>query len=114
MARTDVKQKLDVLGNRLVSGFQLIALFVIGATIVWSAASDYVRMGSIFVLTLAALVVQLATSRFATTVEGEKSRSRTKEPVRETGTHPSTKSRSTRVIRVPRGPTETTPKATPM
>src|SRR5215831_9488857 len=44
MARTDVKQKLDVLGNRLVSGFQLIALFVIGATIVWSAASDYVRM----------------------------------------------------------------------
>src|SRR5215468_3646373 len=44
MARTDVKQKLDALGNRLVSGFQLIALFVIGATIVWSAASDYVRM----------------------------------------------------------------------
>jgi len=38
------KQKLDVLGNRLVSGFQLIALFIIGATIVWSAASDYVRM----------------------------------------------------------------------
>ena len=180
MARTDAKQKLDVLGNRLVSGFQLIALFVIGATIVWSAASDYVRMigagrarlddilllfiylelgtivgiyfrtdrlpvlfllyvaitaltrflaidikslslesvlvvtGSIFVLTLAALVVQIATSWFATTVEGEKSRSRTKEPVRETGTHPSTKSRSTRVIRVPRGPTETTPKATPM
>ena len=182
MARTDVKQKLDVLGNRLVSGFQLIALFVIGATIVWSAASDYVRMigagraglddilllfiylelgtivgiyfrtdrlpvlfllyvaitaltrflaidikslslesvlvvtGSIFVLTLAALVVQIATSWFATTVEGEKSRSRigAKEPVRETATHPSTTSRSTRVIRVPRGPTETTPKATPM
>ena len=116
MARTDVKQKLDVLGNRLVSGFQLIALFVIGATIVWSAASDYVRMGSIFVLTLAALVVLLANSRFATTVEGEKSRSRigAKEPVRETATHPSTTSRSTRVIRVPRGPTETTPKATPM
>jgi phosphate starvation-inducible membrane PsiE len=27
-----------------VSGFQVIALFVIGATIVWSAASDYIRM----------------------------------------------------------------------
>ena len=182
MARTDVKQKLDALGNRLVSGFQLIALFVIGATIVWSAASDYVRMigagraglddilllfiylelgtivgiyfrterlpvlfllyvaitaltrflaidikslsvesvlvvtGSIFVLTLAALVVQIATSRFATTVEGENSRSRigAKEPVRKTATHPSTTSSSTRAIRVPKGPTETTPKATPM
>lgn len=160
MARRGVKQKLDVLGNRLVSGFQLIALFVIGATIVWSAASDYVRMigagraglddilllfiylelgtivgiyfrtdrlpvlfllyvaitaltrflaidikslsvesvlvvtGSIFALTLAALVVQIATSRFATTVEGETSRPRigAKEPVRETATHPSTTS----------------------
>src|SRR5262249_12633911 len=38
------KDKLDRLGNALVSGFQIIALFVIGATIVWAAASDYIRM----------------------------------------------------------------------
>jgi protein PsiE len=141
MARQDVKDKLDRLGNALVSGFQVIALFVIGATIVWSAAFDYVRMiragraglddilllfiylelgtivgiyfktdrlpvlfllyvaitaltrflaidvkdlsiesvlavtGSIFVLTLAVLVVQIATSRFATASEGRRSNS---------------------------------------
>ena len=123
----------------LVNGFQVIALFVIGATIVWSAAHDYMRMiqagraglddilllfiylelgtivgiyfktdrlpvlfllyvaitaltrflaidvkdlslesvlavtGSIFVLTLAVLVVQIASSRFATSSEGKKS-----------------------------------------
>jgi protein PsiE len=38
------KDKLDRLGNTLVSGFQLTALFVIGATIVWSAAHDYLEM----------------------------------------------------------------------
>ena len=38
------KDTLDRLGNALVSGFQVIALFVIGATIVWSAASDYLKM----------------------------------------------------------------------
>ena len=38
------KDKLDRLGNSLVSGFQLVALFVIGATIVWSAAHDYLEM----------------------------------------------------------------------
>ena len=38
------KDKLDRLGNSLVSGFQLAALFVIGATIVWSAAHDYLEM----------------------------------------------------------------------
>src|ERR1700716_3932359 len=32
------------LGNSVVSGFQLVALFVIGATIVWSAAHDYLEM----------------------------------------------------------------------
>ena len=41
MMRKGVKDTLDRLGNTLVSGFQVIALFVIGATIVWSAASDY-------------------------------------------------------------------------
>jgi len=44
MLPLDAKDKLDRLGNALVSGFQVIALFVIGATIVWAAASDYIRM----------------------------------------------------------------------
>jgi phosphate starvation-inducible membrane PsiE len=132
----NAKEKLDQLGNALVSGFQLVALFVIGATIVWSAAHDYIGMiragraglddilllfiylelgtivgiyfktdrlpvlfllyvaitaltrflavdikdltntslivgsGSILVLTLAALVLQIAASRFATGAEG--------------------------------------------
>src|SRR5882762_1658524 len=140
------KDKLDRLGNSLVSGFQLAALFVIGATIVWSAAHDYLEMvragraglddilllfiylelgtmvgiyfrtdrlpvlfllniaitaltrflaidikslsvenllavtGSIFVLTLAVLVLQIATSRFATSTESEKPRSRIDAP----------------------------------
>jgi protein PsiE len=132
MAMQDIKDRLDRLGNALVSAFQVIALFVIGATIIWSAAHDYLQMiragraglddilllfiylelgtivgiyfktdrlpvlfllyvaitaltrflaidvkdlslesvlavtGSIFVLTLAVLVVQIATSRFST------------------------------------------------
>jgi phosphate starvation-inducible membrane PsiE len=140
MARQDIKDRLDWLGTVLVSAFQVIALFVIGATIVWSAGHDYLRMiqagraglddilllfiylelgtivgiyfktdrlpvlfllyvaitaltrflaidvkdlsiesvlavtGSIFVLTLAVLVVQIASSRFATSSEGKKSR----------------------------------------
>ncbi|MDB5925328.1 MAG: phosphate-starvation-inducible [Betaproteobacteria bacterium] len=40
----NAKEKLERLGDALVSGFQLIALFVIGATIVWSAAHDYIGM----------------------------------------------------------------------
>jgi len=39
-----IKEKLDRLGDALVSGFQITALFVIGGTIVWSAAHDYMRM----------------------------------------------------------------------
>jgi len=131
----NLKDKLDRLGNSLVNAFQVVALFVIGATIVWSAAHDYLQMiqagrarlddilllfiylelgtivgiyfktdrlpvlfllyvaitaltrflavdikdlsiqsilvvtGSIFVLTLAVLVVQIATSKFAATTE---------------------------------------------
>jgi protein PsiE len=131
----NAKDKLDRLGNTLVNAFQVVALFVIGATIVWSAAHDYLQMiqagrarlddilllfiylelgtivgiyfttdrlpvlfllyvaitaltrflavdikdlsiqsilvvtGSIFVLTLAVLVVQIATSKFAATTE---------------------------------------------
>lgn len=130
MAIQNIKERLDRLGDILVRGFQVVALFVIGGTIVWSAANDYIRMiesgharlddilllfiylelgtivgiyfktdrlpvlfllyvaitaltrflaidikdlsipsvlavtGSIFVLTLAVLVVQIATSRF--------------------------------------------------
>ena len=44
MAKQDIKDRLDWLGTVLVNGFQVIALFVIGATIVWSAAHDYMRM----------------------------------------------------------------------
>ena len=46
MAQQDIKDKLDRLGNALVRGFQVVALFVIGGTIVWSAGSDYIRMMS--------------------------------------------------------------------
>jgi phosphate starvation-inducible membrane PsiE len=139
MANQNVKDKLDRLGNALVSGFQVVALFVIGGTIVWSAGHDYLRMieagsaglddilllfiylelgtivgiyfktdrlpvlfllyvaitaltrflaidvkdltiesilvvtGSIFVLTLAVLVVQIASSRFSTPVQSKSS-----------------------------------------
>lgn len=141
MTKRNVKDTLDRLGEGLVSGFQLIALFVIGATIVWSAGSDYLKMvqagraglddilllfiylelgtivgiyfktdrlpvlfllyvaitaltrflavdvkdlsiesvlavtGSILVLTLAALIVQIAASRFASPVADERSHS---------------------------------------
>lgn len=44
MAKLAFKERLDRLGNALVSGFQMTALFVIGGTIVWSAAGDYIRM----------------------------------------------------------------------
>ena len=44
MMKDGVKDTLDRLGDTLVSAFQVIALFVIGATIVWSAGSDYLKM----------------------------------------------------------------------
>ena len=44
MSKPGLKDKLDRLGNALVSGFQVTALFVIGATIVWSAANEYMKM----------------------------------------------------------------------
>ena len=40
MSKPDLKR----LGNVLVSCFQVTALFVIGATIVWSAATEYMKM----------------------------------------------------------------------
>lgn len=138
--KTGVKDSLDRLGDTLVTAFQVMALFVIGATIVWSAGSDYLKMiragraalddilllfiylelgtivgiyfktdrlpvlfllyvaitaltrflavdvkdlsiesmlavtGSILLLTLAALVVQIAASRFAAPTEDKRSR----------------------------------------
>src|ERR1700741_2831684 len=44
MAKLDTKDKLSRLGDNLVRGFQVVALFVIGGTIVWSAAHEYMRM----------------------------------------------------------------------
>ena len=38
------RSKLDRLGNGLVAAFEVAALFGIGATIVWSAAYDYLSM----------------------------------------------------------------------
>ncbi len=39
-----LKKRIDAAGIHLVEGFQLIALFVIGATIVWAAAHEYMQM----------------------------------------------------------------------
>jgi len=143
MANQNIKDKLDRLGTALVSAFQVVALFVIGGTIVWSATQDYLKMieagraglddilllfiylelgtivgiyfktdrlpvlfllyvaitaltrflaidvkdlslesvlavtGSLFVLTLAALVVQIATSRFSVPAQSKGSLSAT-------------------------------------
>jgi phosphate starvation-inducible membrane PsiE len=38
----DLLQNIQKLGNYLVNLFHYIALFIIGATIVWSAAHDYI------------------------------------------------------------------------
>ncbi len=39
-----IKKRIDTVGGHLVEGFQLVALFVIGGTIVWSAVLEYMRM----------------------------------------------------------------------
>lgn len=39
-----IKTRIEGVGEYLVEGFQLVALFVIGGTIVWSAVLEYVRM----------------------------------------------------------------------
>ena len=44
MSRPGFKAKFDRLGNILVSGFQVTALFVIGGTLVWSAVNEYLKM----------------------------------------------------------------------
>jgi phosphate starvation-inducible membrane PsiE len=40
----NIKSRVDRFGSSLVDVFQLAALFVIGATIVWAAAHDYLEM----------------------------------------------------------------------
>lgn len=40
----DSKFDLDALGSKLVHLFHLLALFVIGGTVVWSAAYEYLQM----------------------------------------------------------------------
>ena len=40
----NIKGSVDRFGSSLVAVFQLAALFVIGATIVWSATHDYLEM----------------------------------------------------------------------
>jgi len=40
----NARERFDKLGDALVTAFQLAALFVIGATIVWSAVYDYLDM----------------------------------------------------------------------
>jgi protein PsiE len=39
-----VMEKMQKVGNVLVDGFHFLALFVIGATVVWSAVYEYVQM----------------------------------------------------------------------
>ena len=41
MSNETVKNKIDQLGDVLIEAFHVIGLFVIGATIVWSAISEY-------------------------------------------------------------------------
>ncbi len=38
------EEAAEIIGNHMVDGFQLIALFAIGSTIVWSAAVAYLGM----------------------------------------------------------------------
>lgn len=38
------REAMERLGRKLVDGFQVAALFVIGATIVWAAVHEYLRM----------------------------------------------------------------------
>ena len=42
MSEDSVKNKIDQMGDFLIEVFHIVGLFVIGATIVWSAISEYV------------------------------------------------------------------------
>ncbi|MGV6826965.1 MAG: phosphate-starvation-inducible protein PsiE [bacterium] len=41
---SDVRQRIQQIGNGLVDVFHYIALFIIGATVIWSAAYEYLEM----------------------------------------------------------------------
>ncbi|CAB9540196.1 hypothetical protein [uncultured Gammaproteobacteria bacterium] len=41
MLNTNIKNKIDQLGNFMIETFHIIGLFIIGATIVWSAIHEY-------------------------------------------------------------------------
>ena len=41
---TKVEEAAEIIGNHMVDGFQLMALFAIGSTIVWSAVDAYLGM----------------------------------------------------------------------
>ncbi|CAB9542500.1 hypothetical protein [uncultured Gammaproteobacteria bacterium] len=41
MLNTHIKNKIDQLGNFMIETFHIIGLFIIGATIVWSAIHEY-------------------------------------------------------------------------
>lgn len=41
---SDVTQRIQQVGNGLVDIFHYIALFIIGATVIWSAAYEYLEM----------------------------------------------------------------------
>lgn len=41
MTSSAIKEKIDQLGDALIEIFHVVGLFVIGATIVWSAVSEY-------------------------------------------------------------------------
>ncbi len=40
----EVESKIQKMGSKLVDGFHYLALFVIGATVAWSAAYEYIHM----------------------------------------------------------------------
>lgn len=40
----DIKKRFENLGNILVDTFHLIALFIIGGTVIWSAAAEYMTI----------------------------------------------------------------------
>jgi len=42
--RSQIRPRIESVGNALVTGFHLLALFVIGGTIVWSAVFSYVAI----------------------------------------------------------------------
>ncbi len=39
-----LEEAAEIIGNHMVDGFQLIALFAIGSTIIWSAVDAYLGM----------------------------------------------------------------------